>query len=103
MNRITFEERKTVYAAALQKYGVDAQVAKFYEELGEFLTEFGRLLGGADNKDSVAEELADLTIMLEQLRQICGVDEEVCEYMDYKIYRLRGRISMPDNPNAKGE
>jgi NTP pyrophosphatase (non-canonical NTP hydrolase) len=103
VNRIGYTERKAVYAAALKKYGAEAQVAKFYEELGEFLTEFGRLLGGADNKDNVAEELADLTIMLEQLRQICDINEEVCDHMDYKIVRLRGRISMPDDSETKGE
>ena len=96
MNKIGYEERKAVYEAALQKWGAEAQINKFTEELGEFLVELGRLRNGASNRDAFAEELADLTIMLEQLRLIYGVNEEICEYMDYKIHRLMGRIGMEE-------
>ena len=96
MNRISYEERRTVYEAALQKWGAEAQINKFTEELGEFLVELGRLRNGPGNRYDFAEELADLTIMLEQLRLIYGVDEMVCYNMDYKIDRLMGRIGMEE-------
>lgn len=92
MNRISYEERRTVYEAALQEWGAEAQINKFTEELGEFLVELGRLRNGAGNRDAFAEELADLTIMLEQLRLIYDVNDEVCDHMDYKIHRLMDRI-----------
>lgn len=96
MNKFGYEERKAVYEAALQKWGAEAQVNKFTEELGEFLVELGRMRNGVGDRDAFAEELADLTIMLEQLRLIYGVDEMVCGNMDYKINRLMGRIGMPE-------
>lgn len=96
MKRINYMERRTVYEAALQKWGAEAQINKFTEELGEFLVELGRLRNGAGNSGAFAEELADLTIMLEQLRLIYGVNEKVCDYMYYKILRLKGRIGMEE-------
>lgn len=91
MNRVAYTERQSVYRAALRAWGQDAQVNKFVEELGEFLVEFSRMRNGGDNKEAFAEELADLTIMLEQLRLIYDVNDEVCAYMDYKIRRLQSR------------
>ena len=85
-------ERKKIYHEAVEKYGEECQLNKFSEELGEFLAEYGRLRNGANNLAAFAEELADLTIMLEQLRMIYGVDDEVSEQMDYKVRRLHSRI-----------
>ena len=42
---------------------------------------------------SIIEEVADATIMLEQLRLIFGINDEVCEAMDAKIERLKERVN----------
>lgn len=85
-------ERRRIYCEAIEKYGEEHQCNKFDEELGEFLTEYGRIRNGANNLAAFAEELADLTIMLEQLAMIYGVEDEMAEQMDYKVRRLHGRI-----------
>ena len=94
MNQIGYEERKQTYAHALFRYGPVHQLNKFDEELGEFLTELGRMRNGDGNKANLAEELADLTIMLEQLRLIFEVNDDVCEWMDKKILRLQQRVGL---------
>ena len=60
----------------------------------------GRLIGGRlaeklgvpyydkELLDKIAEETADVTIMLEQLRLIFGLNDMVCEAMDEKVERL---------------
>lgn len=93
MNSISFEDRKTVYLEAIKTYGSEHQLNKFDEELGEFLTELGRMRNGRGDRNKFADELADLTIMLEQMRFIYGLNPEVCRRMDYKVLRLRGRIN----------
>ena len=90
---IPSEQRKEVYREAIERFGEDAQQNKFAEELGEFLTEYGRLRNGAHNLAAFAEELADLCIMLEQLAMIYCVEEVVADQMDYKVCRLAGRLS----------
>lgn len=48
------------------------------------------LFGGL--AENLIEEIADATIMLEQLRYFLSIDEEVDEMMDKKILRLKGRL-----------
>ena len=90
---IAYPERKAIYREAIKNYGEENQLNKFVEELGEFLTELGRIRSGRGDKVKFADELADLTIMLEQLRLIFNVNDEVCARMDYKVRRLEGRLS----------
>lgn len=92
MNAITYDERKAVYQEAIERYGVNHQLNKFDEELGEFLAEYGRMRNGTGNYVKFADELADLSIMLEQLRLIYGLNDLVCEHMDMKILRLQSRL-----------
>lgn len=100
MNAITYDERKAVYQEAIERYGVNHQLNKFDEELGEFLAEYGRMRNGEGDRDKFAEELGDLSIMLEQMRLIFGVNDLVCEHMDMKIRRLMDRLSKCDDISA---
>ena len=60
----------------------------------DYKDESGNWIGfDADMAAAFAEELADLSIMLEQLRLIFGVHEEVCNQTDFKIQRLLLRIA----------
>ena len=92
MNKITYEERKAVYETAICKYGSRAQIDMAFEEMAELQKELCKHARGKDNLEEIAEEIADVTIMLEQLRLIFNVNEKVCEYMDQKILRLRERL-----------
>ena len=42
--------------------------------------------------DHLAEEIADATIMLEQLRQMFNINDSVCSWMDYKIAALKRKV-----------
>lgn len=101
MNRITYEQRKNVYAAALRTYGVNIQAVVAIEELSELQKEICKALRGECNTDNLAEEIADATIMLEQLRDIFDINDAVCEKMDEKVERLQRRIERNKN-KAKG-
>lgn len=92
MNKVNYEERVKVYADALETFGPTKQLAKALEELTEVQLEICRALDGRASMAHLAEEVADATIMLEQVRQIFGINAEVCQFMDAKVLRLRGRV-----------
>lgn len=92
MNKINYEDRKTVYQAALRKWGVDLQTMMAVEEMSELTKEICKIKRGKIDLDALADEIADVTIMLEQLRMIYGLNDAVCDHMDAKILRLQSRV-----------
>ena len=93
MNTIPYEVRKGVYADALDAYGTGAQLIVAIEELSELQKELCKVLRGDVRLSALQEEVADVTIMLEQIRQAFNINELVCQTMDFKILRLKRRIS----------
>ena len=92
MNKINYEDRKKVYQAALNKWGVDLQTMMAVEEMSELTKEICKIKRGKIDLDALADEIADVTIMLEQLREIYGLNDAVCDHMDAKILRLQSRV-----------
>ena len=93
MNKISYEERVKTYTNALVIYGEQAQMVVALEELSECQKEICKFLRGFGNAGDLAEEIADATIMLEQMRLIFGLNEQVCQMMDQKIQRLDERLA----------
>ena len=92
MNKIPYEQRVQTYTNALITYGEKAQMVVALEELSECQKEICKLLRGKGNLANLAEEIADATIMLEQLRLFFQVNDLVCQKMDEKISRLDNRL-----------
>ena len=99
-NQISYEERAKVYADALATYGTGLQLIVALEELSELQKEICKALRGKINLENLTEEVADATIMLEQVRQIFKINEDVCAVMDSKILRLQQRIEDEQRKNA---
>lgn len=92
MNRFSFEERKQVYDAALGKWGAKMQATVAIEEMSEVIKEITKMLRGKLDREHMAEEIADATIMLEQMRQMLNINDSVCSWMDYKIASLKRKV-----------
>ena len=84
MNKV----KNAILRAAVEKYGPGAQRMKAIEELGELI----RALARADDPDNIAEEMADVEIMLGQLRIILGNDADVERWTAKKLQRLNQRL-----------
>lgn len=93
MNKIKYTERAGIYADALTTFGPTTQLVVALEELSEVQKEICKALRGDPRRLHLAEEVADATIVLEQVRQIFGVNAEVCEAMDAKVLRLQQRVA----------
>ena len=92
MNRIPYEQRVQVYRGALEHFGRTIQMVMALEELSECQKEICKQLRGYDNLEHLAEEIADATIMLEQMRLFFGLNELVCQKMDQKVQRLEALL-----------
>ena len=92
MNKIDHTARIAVYEKAIARNGVLLQAIVALEELSECQKEICKFLREEGNKDHLAEEVADATIMLEQLRIIFDINEQVCMWMDEKVLRLAERL-----------
>lgn len=92
MNKISYEERIRVYTNALCANGERMQMVVALEELSECQKEICKFLRGEGDVGHMAEEIADATICLEQMRYVFGLNSLVCEKMDEKIIRLDKRL-----------
>lgn len=81
-----------IFKAALDKWGADAQTVMIFEEMSELQKELCKHARGRDNVEQIAEEIADVQIMLEQMIILhnCGV--AVKEYRRSKTERLKIRV-----------
>lgn len=81
-----------LYAAAVKKYGKLSQLIMCMEEMAELTKELSKSIRGADNSAAIAEEMADVEIMLEQLRLIYRNRSEVDTVKADKLRRLAYRL-----------
>ena len=93
MNKVTYEARKGIYKNAVAKWGAEKQMIVAMEEMSELTKELCKIIRGKKDLEALAEEIADVTIMLEQLRLIYDLNDKVCAHMDYKVRRLQSRAS----------
>lgn len=83
-----------IYGTAIQKWGAQAQIDKTFEEMGEVQVELCRMLFGRGDKAHLAEEIADVRIMLEQMERLFAIESEVLDRRREKLDRLAKRIGM---------
>ena len=94
MNHIPYEKRCETYMNALIAYGDRHQMVKCLEELGECIQAICKVMNGGENFDHLAEEIADATVTLEQMRMMFNINDKVCAYMDAKVLRLDANLQL---------
>ena len=80
--------REKILRAAIERYGRGTQQFKAIEELSELI----RALARYDDAENVAEEMADVRIMLDQLEIIFGNGSKVAAWEVKKLHRLDQRV-----------
>jgi len=85
-----------IYQAALNAWGLPAQLAMLAEEASELSVAALHCLRDAKEKRAairdLVDEMADTQIMIEQLAQALDVEDSVERVVRFKLERLRGRI-----------
>lgn len=82
---------RELYRTATETWGEEPQIDMVGEECSELATEVFRYWRGRADESDLAEEAADVEIMLEQLRVIIG-DARIDAAKTHKLARLRQRL-----------
>jgi hypothetical protein len=80
-----------IYKHLIDKFGEKAQVIVAIEELSELQKELCKYLRGDAGIRKISEEMADVEIMLEQLKLIFENEHPISIEKNYKINRIKER------------
>ena len=86
-----------IYQKAINKWGERSQFTKLLEELGELSAAVAKYMNkDVENRhneyvllNNVIDEVADVEIMIEQLKRILSISVAVSSAKDYKLDRLK--------------
>lgn len=82
-----------VLQRALDTYGSLPQIVMVFEEMSELQKELCKYLRGKYSPASVAEEIADVEIMLEQMKMLFCCADDVRDVRRRKVERLNVRLN----------
>jgi len=77
-------KKEDLYKAAIKHWGEELQYGMLSEEVGELLVAINKFRRGHVLKGTVAEEMADVLIMMEQIQVLLEIDNDLL-----KAYYLR--------------
>jgi len=84
-------EYEEIYLATMAKWGEEAQYDQAVEECAELITALKHLKRGRIEVEQVADELADVALMVAQLSFMIGA-EKVEAAIDQKIKKLKNLL-----------
>lgn len=103
---MTKEQERIIEMAALKTYGRESQVDMMIEEMSELTKALFKIRRGESNgayfryHGNVCEELADVEIMVEQMKILYG-EKSVAEWKEAKLKRLATRLKMDVKESGK--
>lgn len=91
-NNKSLSKRDEVYKKALATFGKVSQMMMVIEETSELQKEISKNFRGEDNIESIAEEIADVIIMLNQMKIYFDIHKNVESWIDIKTDKLIEKI-----------
>ena len=84
---------KNIIAKSINHYGEEIQATVCMEECAELIQAISKMKRGIDAKDNLAEEIADVLICIEMLKQLYDVDtSSLNDWIRLKQQRELNRI-----------
>lgn len=81
--------REEILRKAIDTYGEESQMRMMIEEMSELTKELCKWFRGEGDTVHILEEMADVQIMLDQMKMIFG---DTSEMEKAKVERLEGRL-----------
>lgn len=81
-----------LYQQAWELFGTEKQLVVAMEECAELIKELSKAIRGNPNSMYIAEEIADVEIMLEQIKQHFALQPVVVGFKEEKQKRLKERL-----------
>ena len=91
-------DEESILKDALYTFGPDCQQKILLEEMAELQKEICKRWRGANNLDEISEEMADVYIMLDQMKIFFGNAEQIERNRRFKLRRLAARIFEAKHP-----
>lgn len=91
---------KEIFEKALETYGLQAQITIVFEEMSELQKELCKFLRGKNDVETIAniaEEIADVEIMLDQMILLLDISDYVAGFRESKVLRLADRLRGAEN------
>ena len=88
-------EVQEIISAAIDTFGETNQTVVAIEEMSELQKELCKLMRYGRNRintEHIAEEIADVQIMLWELVEMLDIKEMVQQYRNFKLQRLQSRV-----------
>lgn len=85
---------ETVLEKALDRFGAERQIRKLTEEMAELQKAICKWQEGEDSTEHIAEEIADVRIMLDQMAMLFDVERQETEWREMKLQRLAERLGL---------
>ncbi len=91
-----------LYYGAVEKWGKDHQLLVTVEEMAEAIAKISQFVNrGRDVEDELVEELADVVIMMEQMRVIYG--DKLLKAIYKKLDKLERHLNGRDSRDKPGQ
>lgn len=91
------KQLRQVARRAVRRWGADKQLRQVQEECGELVAAVNRASRGREGSaTNLAEEIADVTIMIEQARIIVG-EHDVDAWIAHKLGTIAARLAKPED------
>ena len=81
-----------IFRSAIETYGAVMQITVAFEEMSELQKELCKHLRGSGSKENIAEEIADVEIMIEQMKMLFNCEAAVLQVREKKVKRLKERM-----------
>ena len=83
-----------VVKKSIEHYGADLQTVVCMEECAELIQAISKMKRGKDNRNNLIEEIADVMICIEILKQVYGISDNeiqnyVCQKQNRSIERMK--------------
>ena len=83
-----------VVKKSIEHYGANLQTVVCMEECAELIQAVSKMKRGKDNRDNLIEEIADVMICIEILKQVYGISDNeiqnyVCQKQNRSIERMK--------------
>lgn len=87
-----------VVKKSIEHYGADLQTVVCMEECAELIQAISKMKRGKDNRNNLIEEIADVMICMEILKQVYGIsDNEIQNYVCQKQNRTIERMKSDES------
>ena len=83
---------KHIFRSAIDTYGAVMQITVAFEEMSELQKELCKHLRGIGSQENIAEEIADVEIMMEQMKMLFNCETAVLQMREKKVNRLKERM-----------